>query len=316
MVYPLRVFTQSLPLYRQGNILLQDNPMSIQPKKSWLYQGLALLLWLACIEPACSSSLFASGDRSKVTKITPYLLGVDPPASTVRPDFDPELLKNHSDPKQTEHRAKKLLAKSAETTATRLDQDPSRNSRYKRSLSVQAMGTATLGSLSVTKALGADPRQSNWLSSLAFTMTFAGAIGVFFIVRQPSRYGKNPSGDTYWLNATMKDSGRKLIQATAKIYWNKKVYKGSATEIGLQSMRIEVDSEMRGLKILMPMVLVMGQEAGQESRELPQRLLVQVVSIKPLSSGGKHRSVLELRFPKRWQQQQSQRVKELIEILH
>ncbi len=254
--------------------------MSIQPKNSWLYQGLALLLWLACIEPAWSSSLSASEDRPK---ITPYRLEIDPP----------------------------------------------RESRYRRSRrqvhthAVQAIGTATLGSLSITKAFGADPHRNNWLSPLAFTMIFASAIGTFYVVQQPSKGGNKPARDTYWLNvpqtalsAPMEDSDRKSIRATAEIYWNKKFYKGRATEIGPQSMRVEVDDVIGGLQILMPVGLIICQEAGQEATEVLKHFLVQVVSIQPLVTGGKRRSVLELRFPRRWQHRQNQKVKELINILH
>jgi hypothetical protein len=260
--------------------------MSIQPKNSWLYQGLALLLWLACMESAWSSSLSAfSKDRPK---ITPYLLRVDPPASALRSD-----------------------------TAPALAPDPPRKSYYKRSRkqvhahTVQAIGTATLGSLSITRSFGAVPHQNNWLSPLAFTMTFASAIGVLYVVQQPSKGGNKTARDIYPQTALpnpLGGSDRKSIEATAGIYWNKRLYKGRATEIGPQSMRVEVDEVMSGLQIWMPVGLIISQGAT----EIPKRFLVQVVAIHPLATGGKPRCVLELQFPKRWKQQQSQKVKELI----
>jgi hypothetical protein len=291
--------------------------MSIQPKNSWLYQGLALLLWLVCMEPAWPSSL--SSDRPKITT---YLLEVDRPAPTVHPDFDLELLKNRTrqKPKQTEQ----LLAQSTEQTAP--EQDPPRKSRYKRSprqvrsLSVPAIGAATLGTHSITKAFGAALHKNNWLSSLVFTMILACAMGALysFYLQLPIRRNRSTK-DTHVqripqaaLPIPLEDSDRKPIQVNAEIYWNKQLYKGRATEIDALSMRVEMDNIIRGLKILMPVGLIIGQDAI----EIPKRFLVQVVSIQPLVNGGNHRSVLELRFPKRWQQQQNQRIEALINVLH
>jgi hypothetical protein len=292
--------------------------MSIQPKNSWLYQGLALLLWLAYIGPAWSSSLSAfSRDRPKITT---YLLGVDPPAPTLRPDFDLDLLKNRS--RQAPSQTEQLLAQSVEQTAPPSSQDPPGKGRYKRSrrqvrsLSVQAIGTATLGSLSIAKAFEVDPYKNNWLSPLGFAIAIAS--GAFYYLQQPRRRNRQTK-DTYLLGVPqialptpMEDSDRKSIQATAEIYWNKQLYKGRATEIGPQSMRVEIDDVIRGLKILMPVGLTISQDATDP----PKRFLVQIVSIQPLATAGDHRSVLELRFPKRWQQLQSRKVKELMNVLH
>jgi hypothetical protein len=268
--------------------------MSIQPKNSWLYQGLALLLWLACMKSAWSSSL--SDFPKERPKITPYLIGTE-----------------------------QLLAQSAETTAPSSEQDPPR-SRYRRVhrqiRAQQAIGTATLGSLAITKAFGADPYQNNWLSPLACTMTFASAIGTFYVLQQPSKRRNRSSRDIYLpsvpqttLSASIEDSDRKSIQANAEIYWNKKLYKGRAIKIGSQSIRVELDEGIRGLKTLMPIGLIISQESSQEATEIPQRFLVQVVSIEPLGTKGKHRFVLELRFPQRWKKQ-NQKVKVLINVLH
>jgi hypothetical protein len=292
--------------------------MPIQPKNSWLYQGIALLLWLACVGPAWSSSLSAfSSDRPKITT---YLLGVDPPAPALRPDFDLDLLKNRSrqDPKQTEQ----LLAQSVEQTAPPSHQDPPGKIRYKRSrrqvrsLSVQAIGTATLGSLSIAKAFEADPHKNNWLSPLGFAIVMLS--GASYYLQQPKRRNRQTK-DIYLLSvpqaalpAPTEDSDRKSIHAIAEIYWNKQLYKGRATEIGPQSIRVEVDDVIRGLKILMPV----GLTISQDDAEPPKRFIVQVVSIEPLATIGNHHSVLELRFPNRWQQQQNKKVKELMNALN
>ncbi len=286
--------------------------MSIQPKNSWLYQGLALLLWLACMEPAWPSSL--SSDRPKITRSVP----------TVRSDFDLELLKNRAkqNPKQTEQ----LLAQSVEQAAPPSDQDPPRKSRYKRllrqvrSFSVPAIGTAPLGSLSITQAFGAAPRKNNWLSSLALTTILASAMGMFYSLSLQLPKSRNrPTKDRYVqripqaaLPIPVEDSDRKPIRATAEIYWNKQLYKGRAIEMDAQSMCVEVDDVLRGLKTLMPVGLMISQDAT----EIPKRFLVQVVAIQPLVTGGNHRSVLELRFPKRWQKQQNQKIKALINVLY
>ena len=291
-----------IPRLGGGSILIQYTPMSIRTQNSWLCQGLALLLWLACMKPASSSSLSAfSSDHSCRSHTQEFAC-----------------LLIH--PKQT----KQLLAQSLQQTVPPSYQDSPRKSQYKRSrkqvrsLSVQAIGTATLGSLSITKAFGAAPYKNNWLSPLSFAITIASAIGAFYYLQQRLRRRNGSIKDTYLLSvpqatlpAPTKDSDRKSIHATAEIYWNKQLYQGSATEIGPQSMRVEVDDVIRGLKILMPVGLTISQDAT----EPPQRFIVQVVSIQPLATAGNHRSVLELRFPNRWQQQQNKKVKALINVL-
>jgi hypothetical protein len=271
------------------------------------------------MEPAWSSnpSTFSS-DRPKITT---YVLGVDPPAPSLHPDFALDLLKTHSrqDPKQTE----RLLAQSVEQIAPPSHQDPPGKIRFKRSrrqvrsLSVQAIGTATLGSLSIAKAFEADPHKNNWLSPLGFTIAMVS--GAFYYVQQQSRRRNRLTKNIYLMSvpqkalpAPMEDSDRKSIHANAEIYWNKKLYKGRATAISSQNMRVEVDGVIRGLKILMPVGLTISQDGST----LPKHFLVQVVSIQPLATAGNHRSVLELRFPNRWQQLQNRKVKELINVLH
>jgi hypothetical protein len=79
--------------------------------------------------------------------------------------------------------------------------------------------------------------------------------------------------------------------------------------MGTQSIRVEVDERTQGIKRLMPVGLVFKQEDARPS----QRLLAQVISI---TFEGNHRSVLELRFPDRWQQQQNRKVQCLLNTLH
>jgi hypothetical protein len=101
---------------------------------------------------------------------------------------------------------------------------------------------------------------------------------------------------------------RRPIYAAVEVYWNNQFYKGRATEMGTESIQVEVDEVLQGIKRLMPVGLVFKQEDSRPS----QRLLAQVISI---ASEGNHRSVLELRFPDRWQQQQKHKVQYLLNAL-
>ncbi|MGA7951982.1 MAG: hypothetical protein WCA07_00530 [Gloeobacterales cyanobacterium] len=265
---------------------------------------------------------YPSSRYSDRPKTTTYLLSVDPPVPSLRSDFDLDLLKTQN--RQNSVQKEKLLAQSIEQTSPPPYQDRPQKNRYKRSrrqvrsLSVQAIGTATLGSLSIAKAFEADPHKNNWLSPLVFAIAMVSA--AFYFLGQKPRRRNDRIKDTDLLRVTQtlllpaprEDSERKSIQATAEIYWNKRLYKGRATEIGPQNMRVEIDDVIRGLKILMPVGLII----SQDDRIPPQHFLVQVVSIQPLAIAGNHRYVLELRFPNRWQQQQDQKVKELIDVLN
>jgi hypothetical protein len=274
--------------------------MAIQPR-SWFY--LALLLWLVCIEPSWSSNLSVFSREPSLS-----------------PDLRLNVLTAQS--KQNPVQKEQLLAQSLEQTSPLSEQARPQKDRYKysrrqvRSLSAQAIGTATLGSLSMAKAFEADPHKRLWL--FPFFSASALLSGAFYYLRQRPRHDRKwPYADVLnspqaLLPAPREYSERKSIQATAEIYWNKQLYKGKATEIGPQSMRVEVDDVIRELKILMPV----GISISQNDLEPAKRFIVQVISIQPLATAGNHHSVLELRLPNRWQQLQDQKIKELINILH
>jgi cellulose synthase (UDP-forming) len=153
------------------------------------------------------------------------------------------------------------------------------------------MGTMTLGSVSLTKAFDAAPH--NWFPPLTFALVLA--VGASCSLQQKSHRRRRLM--------------RKPIHAAVGVYWNNQLYRGSATEMGTQSIRVEVDERIQGIKRLMPVGLVFKQEHARPS----QRLLAQIISI---ASEGNHRSVLELRFPDRWQQQQNRKVQYLLNTLH
>jgi hypothetical protein len=271
-----------IPLGRRGSILITVLIMA-QPR-SWFY--FALLLWLVCIEPSWSSNLSVSTFSSPI-----------------------DVLQSQSKQKPVQ----KLLAQNPEQASlsdqARPQKDRYKDSRKQRSLSAEAIGTATLGSLSVAKAL-TDPHRRIWL--FPFFSASAMLSGAFYYLQQGTQ--KRTHADllsSSHASALKEYSERKSIQATAEIYWNKQLYRGQATEIGPQGIRVEIDDVIRELKILMPVGITISQNDGEPAK----RFIVQVISIQPLATADNHRSALELRFPNCWQQRQEQKIKALLNSL-
>jgi hypothetical protein len=277
-----------IPLYGKGYILVQCtpcSPFSIQAKNSWWYQGLSILLWLACTQPAWSSRLSAPS-------YTVHDRSCRPPEAAVA------CFKNQ--------------ARSAALDPYFQDRlHPKRSRKQVRpSSSLETMGTMTLGSVSLTKAFDAAPH--SWFPPLTFALVLA--VGASCSLQQKShRIRRRQSAQRARIPAPMTDSSRRLVRrpihAAVEVHWNKQLYRGRATEMGTQSIRVEVDERTQGIKRLMPVGLVFKQEDARPS----QRLLAQVISI---TFEGNHRSVLELRFPDRWQQQQNRKVQYLLNTLH
>lgn len=110
---------------------------------------------------------------------------------------------------------------------------------------------------------------------------------------------------------------RQHIQAVARLYWGNSFYEGRAVEIGIRSLRMELDgNSIPNLEVLQktkpPVGLLLSQE---ETDPLPTRLLALVESVEVLSgsaSATPNRIAIELRFPERLHQRQETKLKQLI----
>ncbi len=122
---------------------------------------------------------------------------------------------------------------------------------------------------------------------------------------------------------------RKRVRATTQLYWNGEFYLGEATEIGVNSLRLELPSDTTAsVKVLeaqdlqkiqqeKPLVgLLLSQEVTNLSSN---RLLAQIVAVEVLSaqdngsSGGQ--IAIELTFPELFKQRQSAKIKQLVKVL-
>jgi cellulose synthase (UDP-forming) len=122
---------------------------------------------------------------------------------------------------------------------------------------------------------------------------------------------------------------RKRVRATTQLYWNGEFYLGEATEIGVNSLRLELPSDTTAsVKVLeaqdlqkiqqeKPLVgLLLSQEVTNLSSN---RLLAQIVAVEVLSaqdngsSGGQ--IAIELTFPEQFKQRQSAKIKQLVKVL-
>ncbi len=273
-----------IPLYGKGYIPVHCtpfSPFSIQAKNPWWYQGLSILLWLACTQPAWSSRLSAPS-------YTVHDRSCRPPEAAIA-----------------------CFENRAPSTALDLyfqeRLHPKRSRKQVRpSSSPETMGTMTLGSVSLTKAF--DATLHNWFPPLTFALVLV--VGASCSLQQKSsRIRRRQPAQSAQIPFPMEDLSRRPIYTAVEVHWNNQLYRGSATEIGTQSIRVEMNERIQGIKRLMPVGLLFKQENAIPS----QRLLAQIISIV---SEGNHHSVLELRFPDRWQQRQNRKVQYLLNVLH
>ncbi|HAA30488.1 MAG TPA: cellulose synthase catalytic subunit (UDP-forming) [Cyanobacteria bacterium UBA8553] len=123
---------------------------------------------------------------------------------------------------------------------------------------------------------------------------------------------------------------RKHIRAAAQIYWDGIFYPGEAIEIGINSVRLELDGraisadkslEEQDLVKMQQEKPLIGLLLGQEVNDpLPSRLLAQIVEVEklpfPESSNFPQRTVaLELIFPQQYKQRQAGKIKQLLKVL-
>ncbi len=123
---------------------------------------------------------------------------------------------------------------------------------------------------------------------------------------------------------------RKRVWATAQIYWEGNFYPAVATEIGMKSLRLELDSttasstkilqqedweRMEKEKPLIGLLLIQ-----DTTNPLPERFLAQIAAVEVLpaqeNSGSSSRKVaIELIFPEQFKQQQAGKIKQLLKEL-
>lgn len=123
---------------------------------------------------------------------------------------------------------------------------------------------------------------------------------------------------------------RKQIRAAAQIYWEGVFYPGEATEIGINSVRLELDGqaissgqrleeqELAKMQQEKPLVgLLLGQEMNDP---LPRRLLAQITEVEVLppqenNDSPQRRVAIELIFPEQYKQRQAGKIKQLLKVL-
>ncbi len=114
---------------------------------------------------------------------------------------------------------------------------------------------------------------------------------------------------------------RKHVRADARLYWEGHFYVGQAVEIGVRSLRLELDREsIPHLEILQntkpPVGLLLSQEAADP---LPTRLLALVEAVEVPSTTASvplnNRVAIELSFPAQLQQRQQPKIKQLLKAL-
>ncbi len=111
---------------------------------------------------------------------------------------------------------------------------------------------------------------------------------------------------------------RKHIHAAAQLYWDSQFYAAVATEIGSQTLRLELTSAyLPDIDTMQRSNAMVGLLISQtESDAKPQRLLAQVDTVETLDDNSGQRLVIELQFPKTVMAQQSTRIKTLVKTLN
>jgi cellulose synthase (UDP-forming) len=112
---------------------------------------------------------------------------------------------------------------------------------------------------------------------------------------------------------------RKRIHAFAQINWKGRFYPTRATEFGVHSLRLELEPDLiqdlaRMGQEKSVVGLLIAQEASAVSAE---RLVAQVEEVETLSDGenGSTYVAIELSFPRKLQQRQERKIKQLVKIL-
>lgn len=123
---------------------------------------------------------------------------------------------------------------------------------------------------------------------------------------------------------------RKHVRAAAQVYWESHFYPGQVTEVGMKSLRLELDGNATSnSKMLQPEDLQKMQQekplvgllfTQETTKRVPQRFLAQIVVVEELSAhnfnNSPHRKVaLELIFPQQLKERQTTKIKQLLKVL-
>lgn len=107
---------------------------------------------------------------------------------------------------------------------------------------------------------------------------------------------------------------RRQIQAPVQLYWEGHFWQGHATELGAESMRVQLDAaQMQHLEDLRDNNPLVGVLVSQDKSDpSPKRLLVEVAGVKDMGQGA---IALELLFPEKLMGQQDSKIKHLLRTL-
>jgi len=123
---------------------------------------------------------------------------------------------------------------------------------------------------------------------------------------------------------------RKRVRAAIQIYWEGNFYGGEATELGITSIRLELDGSMTSASKMLheedlermhqekPLVgLLLGEDTKNPT---PQRFLAQVTTVEVLSAQESsdftsRKFAMELTFPEQFKQRQAAKIKQLLKVL-
>ncbi|MBW4581150.1 MAG: glycosyltransferase [Tildeniella nuda ZEHNDER 1965/U140] len=111
---------------------------------------------------------------------------------------------------------------------------------------------------------------------------------------------------------------RKSIRAVAQLYWEGQFYTAIATEIGVRSLKLELDSaviqNLDAMHQTKPLVGLLLSQTVNEA--LPKRLLAQVQTVEAFSDESGSKIAIEVSFPENLRDRQGSKIKELVETLN
>jgi cellulose synthase (UDP-forming) len=116
---------------------------------------------------------------------------------------------------------------------------------------------------------------------------------------------------------------RKQVKTSGQIYWDGHFFPGVATELGISGLRLELEGkkaiasdrllnqqDFKAMQNTKPLVgLVLG---GEQNSDNATRFVAEITAIKEEANG---KISIELNFPDKFQEQQSPKVKELLQVL-
>lgn len=116
---------------------------------------------------------------------------------------------------------------------------------------------------------------------------------------------------------------RKKVTAFGELYWDGHFFSGTATELGVTGLRLELDSRQSksNQKTLTPQDLTTMQNAKPLvglllsqglNHPSPTRFVAEISALEESENG---KTVIELSFPNKFQNQQSSKVKQLLQVL-